>query len=145
MTVDYVAFNKTWIAKLKEATLEDPITSTVYQLTHQGWPHQRRHIPRMARAYWDLRDELSTEDGLLLKGPHIMILSCLHEEYLECLHYGYLSARKVQENARQQLYWPGLDADVTDYTRRCQECICHSHPPKEPLKAHNVPQQPWEN
>ena len=38
MCVDYVAFNKAWIAKLKEATREDPITGTVYQLTQQGWP-----------------------------------------------------------------------------------------------------------
>ena len=73
MRVDYVAFNKAWIAKLKEATREDPITSTVYQLTQQGWPHQQRHTPRMARAYWDFRDELSTDDGLLLKGPRIVI------------------------------------------------------------------------
>ena len=45
MHVDYVAFNKAWIAKLKEATWEDPITGTVYQLTQQDWPHQRRHTP----------------------------------------------------------------------------------------------------
>ena len=48
MRIDYVAFNKAWIAKLKEATREDPITGTVYQLTQQvghtkegtlpGWP-----------------------------------------------------------------------------------------------------------
>ena len=42
------------------------------------------------------------------------------------------------------MYWPGLDADITDYTRRCQECIKRSLPPKEPLQAHDVPQQPWE-
>ena len=139
MCVDYVAFNKAWIAKLKEATREDPITGTAYQLTQQGWPHQRRHTPR---AYWDFRDELSTDDGLLLKGPHIVIPSCLLEEYLERLHYGHLSARKVQENARQHLYWPRLDADITDYVRRCQECIRKAHPPKEPLQAHDVPSQP---
>ena len=36
MRVNYVTFNKAWIAKLKEATREDPITGTVYQLTQQG-------------------------------------------------------------------------------------------------------------
>ena len=144
MRVNYITFNKAWINKLKEATWEDPITSTVYQLTQQGWPHQRRHTPRMARAYWDFRDELSTDEGLFLKGPGIVILSCLREEYLGKLHYGHLSARKIQENARQHLYWPGLDADVTDYVRRCQECIKKAHPPKEPLQAHDVPQQSWE-
>ena len=144
MRVDYIAFSKTWIAKLKETTREDPILGTVYQLTQQGWPHQRRHTPQMARAYWDFRDQLSTDEGLLLMGPRIVIPSCLHEEYLERLHQGHLSATKVQQNACQHLYWPGLDADIVDCTRRCQECICQSQPPKEPLQAHNVPQQPWE-
>ena len=130
MRVDYIAFSKTWIAKLKDTTREDPILGTVYQLTQQGWPHQRRHTPRMARAYWDFRDQLSTDKGLLLMGPRIVILSCLHEEYLQRLHQGHLSATKVQQNARQHLYWPGLDADIADYTRRCQECIRRSQPPQ---------------
>ena len=144
MRVDYIAFSKAWIAKLKETTREDPILGTVYQLTQQGWPHQRRHTPRMARAYWDFRDQLSTDEGLLLMGPRIVILFCLCEEYLQRLHQGHLSATKVQQNARQHLYWPGLDADIADYTRRCQECIRWSQPPKEPLQAHDVPQEPWE-
>ena len=144
MRVNYIAFSKTWIAKLKDTTREDPILGTVYQLTQQGWPHQRRHTPRMARAYWDFRDQLSTDEGLLLMGPRIVIPSCLHEEYLQRLHQGHLSATKVQQNAGQHLYWPGLDADIADYTRRCQECIRRSQPPKEPLQAHEVPQEPWE-
>ena len=80
MRVNYIAFNKTWTAKLKKATREDPILSKVYQLTQQGWPHQWRQTPRMARAYWDFRDELSTDGRLLLKGPCIVILSCLSGE-----------------------------------------------------------------
>ena len=144
MRVDYIAFSKAWIAKHKETMREDPILGTVYQLTQQGWPHQRRHTPWMARVYWDFRDQLSTEEGLLLMGPRIVIPSCLHEEYLERLHQGHLSATKVQQNAHQHLCWPGLDADIADYTRRCQECIQRSQPPKEPLQAHDVPQEPWE-
>ena len=105
MRVDYIAFSKTWIAKLKDTMREDPIFGTVYQLTQQGWPHQRRHTPCMARAYWDFRDQLSTDEGLLLMGLRIVILSCLCEECLERLHQGHLSATKVQQNAHQHLYW----------------------------------------
>ena len=77
-------------------------------------------------------------------GSRIVILSCLHEEYLERLHHGHLSATKFQQNACQHLYWPRLDADILDYTRRCQESICQSLPLKEPLHTHNMPKQPWE-
>ena len=73
MRVDYIAFTKPWIEKLKESPQRDPILARVYQLTQQGWPHQRRHVPCLARRYWDFRDELSTDDGMLLKGPRLII------------------------------------------------------------------------
>ena len=91
MRVDYSAFTKPWIEKLKDSTLRDPILATVYQLTQQGWPHQRRHIPHLVRRYWDFRDKLSIDDGMLLKGLRLIIPGELQEEYLSCLHEGHLS------------------------------------------------------
>ena len=95
MRVDYIAFTKPWIEKLKDSIQRDPILGTVYQLTQQGWPHQRRHVPCLARRYWDFRDKLSTDDGLLLKGPRLIIPRELQEEYLHRLHEGHFSANKV--------------------------------------------------
>ena len=118
MRVNYIAFSKTWIAET--------------QGYHQGRPHSWHGLPAHSAgvatskeaysrewpgAYWDFRDQLSTDEGLLLMGPRIVIPSCLHEQYLQRLHQGHLSATKVQQNARQHLYWPGLDADIADYTR----------------------------
>ena len=143
MRVDYIAFTKPWIEKLKDSTQRDPILATVYQLAQQGWPHQRRHVPRLARRYWDFRDELSTDDGMLLKGLRLIIPGEFQEEYLSHLHEGHLSANKVQENAKQHMYWTGIDADIEDYTKRCQECIKRSQVPKEPLQPHDIPEGPW--
>ena len=117
MRVDYIAFTKPSIEKLKDSLQRDPILGTVYQLTQQGLPHQRRHVPRLARRYWDFRDKLSTDDGLLLKGPRLIIPGELQEEYLHHLHKGHLSANKVQRNAREHMYWTGIDADIEDYTK----------------------------
>ena len=103
MRVDYIAFTKPWIEKLKDSMQRDPILATVYQLTQQGWPHQRRHVPHLARRYWDFRDELSTDDGMLLKGLGLIIPGELQEEYLSRLHKGHISASKVQENAKQHM------------------------------------------
>ena len=143
MRVDYIAFTKPWIEKLKDSTQRDPILAMVYQLTQQGWPHQRRHVPHLARRYWDFRDKLSTDDGMLLKGPRLIIPAELQEEYLSHLHEGHLSASKVQENAKQHMYWTGIDADIEDYTKQCQECIKRSQVAKEPLQPHDIPEGPW--
>ena len=115
----------------------------MYQLTQQGWPHQRRHVPRLVRRYWNFRDKLSTDDGMLLKGLRLIIPGELQEEYLSHLHEGHLSASKVQENAKQHMYWTGIDVDIEDYTKQCQECIKRSQEAKEPLQPHDIPEGPW--
>ena len=80
---------------------------------------------------------------MLLKGPRLIIPGELQEEYLSHLHEGHLSASKVQENAKQHMYWTGIDADIEDYTKRCQECIKRSQVAKEPLQPHDIPEGPW--
>ena len=41
------------------------------------------------------------------------------------------------------MYWTGIDEDIEDYTKRCQECIKRSQVPKEPLQPHDIPEGPW--
>ena len=80
---------------------------------------------------------------MLLKGPRFVIPGELQEVYLSHLHEGHLSASKVQENAKQHMYWTGINADIEDYTKQCQECIKRSQVPKEPLQPHDIPEGPW--
>ena len=77
LCVDYIAVTLAWIEKLKEATCEDPVLSTVYQLVQHGWPKERRRVPAVAKYYWGFRDEMSTDDGLLLKGLSLVIQAVL--------------------------------------------------------------------
>ena len=142
--VDYIAFTSAWIETLRETTCEDPVLSTVYQLVQHGWPKERRRVPNVAKYYWDFRDELSTDEGLLLKGPSLVIPATLRENYLQRLHEGHPSASKTILNARQHMFWLGIKADIKDYTRRCQVCIKRSRPAREPLQPHEIPDGPWQ-
>ena len=100
LRMDYIAFTSAWIETLRETTCEEPVLSTVYQLVQHGWPKERRRVPNVAKYYWDFRDELSTDEGLLLKGPSLIIPAALRESYLQRLHEGHLSASKTILNAR---------------------------------------------
>ena len=144
LCVDYIAFTSAWIETLRETTCEDPVLSTVYQLVQHGWLKERRRVPNMAKYYWDFRDELSTDEGLLLKGPSLVIPATLRESHLQCLHEGHLSASKVVSNTKQHMFWPGMEADIKDYTRRCQVCIKRSRPATELLQPHEIPDGPWQ-
>ena len=102
----------------------------------------KTHVPHLAQRYWDFRDELSTDDGLLLKGPRLIIPGELQEEYPHHLHESHLSSNKVQENAKEHMYWIGINAYIEDYTKRCQECIKQSQIAKETLQPHDIPKGP---
>ena len=41
------------------------------------------------------------------------------------------------------MYWTGIDVNIEDYTKRCQECIKRSQVAKEPLQPHDIPEGPW--
>ena len=50
------------------------------------------------------------------------------------------SKKVIQESTR---HWPGMEADVTDYSKRCLTCIEWSNLPIETLHPHEVPSEPW--
>ena len=58
------------------------------------------------------------------------------------LHGSHSGINKAMDLARTCVYWPGMEADVTDYKWRltCIEC---SNLPVETLQAHKVPPGPW--
>ena len=50
----------------------DPIHSAVYRMTLNGWPDRVHDVPHLACHFWSLRDELTIEDGVLLKGKRVL-------------------------------------------------------------------------
>ena len=59
------------------------------------------------------------------------------------LHGSHASINKAMDLARTCIYWPGMEADVTDYIKWCLTCIKCSNLPVEMLQPHKVPPGPW--
>ena len=38
-----------------------------------GWPHTVQKLPTEIQAYWTFREEMTVEDGLILKATRIVI------------------------------------------------------------------------
>ena len=45
--------------------------------------------------------------------------------------------------AKTCVYWPGMEADITDYIKWCLMCIECSNLPVKTLHPHKVPPGPW--
>ena len=68
--------------------------------------------------------------------------SC-RDSIMDDLHKSHAGINKALALARMCVYWPEMEADVTDYIKRCLTCIESSNLPVETLHPHEVPPGPW--
>ena len=144
--IQHLTFTSDRINIIRGSTKRDPILSTVYRLTLNGWPDKISQVPRIARQFWGARDELSIEEGLLMKGNHIFIPPELYDRSLHELHEMHLGIEKMQHRARATVYWPGIYTDIVEYVKRCKICTQHKATQHiQPMLPRDVPEAPWQD
>ena len=137
------AFTRSCLMKIAAETQWDPILPTVHRLTLNGWLDRCTNVPKIARNYWDFWDKLSIEDDLLMKGEWVIIPPSCRDAIMDILQKSHAGINKAMALARTCVYWPGVEADVTDYIKRCLMYIKSSNLPIETLHPHEVPPGPW--
>ena len=50
-------------------TAKDPTLNLLRHYIHMGWPIDRRMLPHELHTFWNYREDLSMENGLITKGP----------------------------------------------------------------------------
>ena len=92
----------------------------------QGWPKSIKQVPPELQPFWTFREELTVEDGLILKGTRIMIPNKQHKAILKLLHKGHLGLNKCKLRAKESVYWPGLNDQLEDLVLNCELCMKYS-------------------
>ena len=110
-----------------------------------GWPEKRRDVPKEIQPYWPFRDELAVEDGLVLKGPRVVIHDALTPSISSKLHEEHQGVEKSKLRAKDCLYWINISKDIETTTAQCSICQRHrKSQTRETLLPHDVPTRPWQ-
>ena len=51
-----------------------------------GWPENKSTLPLLASPYFDMRDELSIQDGLIFKGEGVVVPKAARSSLLKSIH-----------------------------------------------------------
>ena len=63
---------------------------------------------------------------------------------LDLLHDGHPGIVKMKVIARQVVWWPGIDADLTSKVQQCEACqVNQKSPAVAPLHCWEWPKKPW--
>ena len=74
--------------------------------------------------HWNYREDLSVENGLVLKGNRLIIHQGLRPQMLSLVHQGHMDTEKCLLRAKECMFWSGISKDI-------KELISNSIP-KEP-------------
>ena len=89
----------------------------------QGWPSKVKEVPSVLQSYWTFGEELTIEDGIILKGTRIVIPSKKCETILKLIHEGYLGLNKCKLHAKETVYWSGLNDQLEKLILNCEQCF----------------------
>lgn len=128
---------------IKRAQSTDGECTYLISLAQRDWPHKKK-LPLHLTKYAAVANEITVCDGLLLKGPCIVVPTSLRPAVLNLLHDGHQGVNRCKAKARDSVWWPGIAKDIESMVARCEQCARTRINPAEPLISTPLPGHPWE-
>ena len=135
------------LQEIQQATQADDELALLKHTIMLGWPNNIKEIPQVLHPYWTFCEELTIEDGLILKGTQIVIPNKKCETMLKQIHDSHLELTKCKLHAKQSVYWPGLNDQLEQLVLNCPLCLKYSRSKKKHdthcALGQEVPVFPW--
>ena len=109
----------------------------------RGCPENSSLVPKEVSEYFNVRDELAVQDGIIFKGQRCGIPKTLRQKVKEKIHRAHNGIPGCLGRAREVVYCPSMNQEITDYIELCDTCNMYAyHPQREPLIVHDGPERP---
>ena len=138
-----IPVSSTEIELIHEETSKDPTLTLLRHYIHMGWPIDHRMLPQELHTFWNYREDLSMENGLITKGARLLIPSTLRRKVLEQIHDGHLGIEKCMLKARDSVFLPGISNDIRETVEKCGICQASSRAAKPVGNVSDVPSHAW--
>ena len=126
--------------EFKQETCNDSVLQEFISLVKDDWPDSFSQCPSTVKQFYNVKEELSLADGVLLKVDKGVVPSSMKADMLKRIHEGHIGIEKSKARAREVMYWPQMNAEIEDYISKCNVCLQHcNRQEKESLISHDVP------
>ena len=143
--LSFTPIKESRLQEIRDKTNSDESLQLLKSTIMQGWPDHKSLLSKSLTPYFDYRDELTVQDGIILRGERIVISISMRREMKGKVHAGHTGINSCLRRARELIYWPGISAEIRQYVESCNTCASYSSiQAKEPLYMHETPSRPWE-
>lgn len=128
------------------AARTDPSYVKLLDCVRNGFPTNRYSLHSSLLPYWKVREDLYSDGDLVLYGARIVVPAALRRTVLARLHDSHRGAEATKRRAQQTVFWPGINADITNTVRACEPCqVLQPSQQQEPLMNDDDPNRPFES
>jgi len=110
------------LESLRQAAKDDEGYQQLVCAVQQGFPKDQRDISSELRHFQPMQHDLTVDDGLVLLNARIVIPTSARRDTLSRLHAAHQGLVRTKRRARQAVYWPAMNADITSVIQRCAIC-----------------------
>ena len=96
-TVQHLPVSPQRLERFHAETTADSVLQKLQYTAHVGWPSDKSAVHPDIREYWPIRDEISTQDGFLLRGERLIVPTSLRREMLSIIHGNHLG---IEQNKK---------------------------------------------
>ena len=72
-----IPYSSNDLGQIHVETRKDPTIKLLIHYISNGWPCEHRQLPQGLHLYWNFREDLSVEDGIVTKGSRLLMPSKL--------------------------------------------------------------------
>lgn len=129
--------------QLRNETQNDQVLKQVHEYCLNGkWPN---HITPELKPYFDKRDELSIEDGILLWGLRVVVPLKYRCHVMRELHSSHPGIVRMKALSRIHIWFPNIDSHIEKEVRNCTQCAqVTRNPAKAYIHPWNWPTNPFD-
>lgn len=133
------------LQQIRKLTQMDPELLTLMKVVLSGWPDEKEDVPPNIQDYYNFRDEITLQDGILYKGSKVIIPTIMRDLTLMRIHGSHQGAEACIRKARDIVFWPRITAEIKEVCQNCETCAKFvQKQQKEPMQSHKIPDLPWQ-
>ena len=101
--MNYLPISEARLLQVQRETEQDESLQVLKAVIQHGWPENKSTLPLLASPYFDMRDELSVQDGLIFKGERVVVPKPARSGLLKSIHNSHLGVNGCFNRARESL------------------------------------------
>ena len=128
-----------------EVIISDEESQLLLSVIKNGWLDDKSSLHTLVKSYFAIRDTLSFDNGVIMKGESVFIPKCLRPLMKARLHAAHTGTESMTRGEKESVFWLGMPNELRQLAQ--SSSICQRSKPcniQEPMLLHAEGSYPFE-